>query len=267
MSLCTWASDDSDSDCDEVRFDGQIPQPPVYRLLDAAVPDQKVAYIPGFLAAKDISRIHRTAQREDVKVVNDRDDSLVYKHEVWRIEFALKEDCPEVYHRLMKTAWAGRSRAALDAELGWQGIDEGKTVLFPEIEYIVYDVKQLKAPGSIQRHRDNGSRVTAVVLLSDPRAFQGGVNCFDGEFDEPSRSLKLGFGDAVFFYGDRLLTHYRPTLFCPLYIPDDSSPRNLSGCYHWITDVVWGRRVVLQMELSQAEPCECTLLDFLGFCR
>ena len=83
MWLCAGC-DDSDSDCDEVRFRGEIPLPPAYRLLDAAVADQKVAFVPHLLAAKDISRIHSAVHKEDVKIINDRDELLVYRHEVWR---------------------------------------------------------------------------------------------------------------------------------------------------------------------------------------
>ena len=84
MWFCSESNDDSDSEYDEVRFGGPLPPLPVYQLLDAAVAEQKVAFVPKFLAAKDISRLHHMAQRDDVKTIDDRDESLVYRHEVWR---------------------------------------------------------------------------------------------------------------------------------------------------------------------------------------
>ena len=84
MWFCSESNDDSDSEYDKVRFGGSLPPLPVYQLLDAAVAEQKVAFVPKFLAAKDISRIHHMAQRDDVKTIDDRDESLVYRHEVWR---------------------------------------------------------------------------------------------------------------------------------------------------------------------------------------
>eukprot|EP00913_Durusdinium_trenchii_P033298 g31173.t1 len=71
--------------------------------------------------------------------------------------------------------------------------------VFPEIEYIDYNVQKLAKPGSIARHADNDSMVTMVALLSDQKDFQGGVNCFDGS-DRP-RQVPLQQGDAVFFFG------------------------------------------------------------------
>lgn len=206
---------DEESDCDEIEFHGAVPAAPPFALLDAAHADLTVAMVTKFFSAKDVGRIHHLAHRSDVKTIDDRCADLVYKHEVWRIEWQLKEACLDLYDRLMNAAWA------LDVRL-WQGIRSQK--LFPEIEYIVYDVQSLGEPGKISKHRDNESQVTAVVLLSDPQAFEGGINYFEGD-----RFVKLGLGDAVFFYGDR--------------------------CYHWITPVTSGRRVVLQMELSRALPC------------
>merc|ERR1719198_987131 len=122
----------------------------------------------------------------------------------------------------MKTAWG------IDGEL-WENIESG-TTLFPEIEYIVYDVVKLGEPGTIHPHRDNQSMVTMVVLLSPPRDFQGGINWFEGGDgpDAVDRCVPLRLGDAVFFYGDQ--------------------------CSHWITPVIAGRRAILQMELSRGWP-------------
>ncbi|CAJ1334049.1 unnamed protein product, partial [Effrenium voratum] len=113
---------------------------------------------------------------------------------------------------------------ALDAEL-WQQIEIGDR-FFPEIEYIVYDVSSLGEAGKIEPHRDNQSQVTVVVLLSQRKEFQGGVNHFEPGYEGgASRQAKLNSGDAVFFFGDQ--------------------------CEHWITPVTAGRRTILQMELSR----------------
>eukprot|EP00930_Biecheleria_cincta_P027860 TRINITY_DN1948_c0_g1_i1.p2 TRINITY_DN1948_c0_g1~~TRINITY_DN1948_c0_g1_i1.p2 ORF type:complete len:114 (+),score=21.32 TRINITY_DN1948_c0_g1_i1:108-449(+) len=92
-------------------------------------------------------------------------------------------------------------------------LEHGETY-FPEIEYIVYDVKQ----------------VSMVILLSDPREFAGGQNFFESGAGnkQDSRSVKLQLGDAVFFYGDK--------------------------CEHWISPVTAGRRIILQMEISRGWP-------------
>eukprot|EP00930_Biecheleria_cincta_P027862 TRINITY_DN1948_c0_g1_i3.p2 TRINITY_DN1948_c0_g1~~TRINITY_DN1948_c0_g1_i3.p2 ORF type:complete len:130 (+),score=23.30 TRINITY_DN1948_c0_g1_i3:108-497(+) len=108
-------------------------------------------------------------------------------------------------------------------------LEHGETY-FPEIEYIVYDVKQLGEPGTIEPHTDNQSQVSMVILLSDPREFAGGQNFFESGAGnkQDSRSVKLQLGDAVFFYGDK--------------------------CEHWISPVTAGRRIILQMEISRGWP-------------
>eukprot|EP00931_Biecheleriopsis_adriatica_P046196 TRINITY_DN26514_c0_g1_i2.p1 TRINITY_DN26514_c0_g1~~TRINITY_DN26514_c0_g1_i2.p1 ORF type:complete len:259 (-),score=58.14 TRINITY_DN26514_c0_g1_i2:121-864(-) len=231
MVCGSTSEEEDDSDLDEIQFSGRAPKAPVFQLLAAPGKDQQVAVVKDFFSAKDIAMVHMLARRGDVKEINDRSDDLVYKHNVWRIEHQLKEFAAQLYERLMQTA------QALDAQL-WHGIRKDETY-FPEIEYIEYDVRKLGEPGTIEKHRDNESQVTAVVLLTPSSEFQGGVNCFEGgedsDDDSDARLVKLEVGDAVFFYGDR--------------------------CYHWITPVVAGRRIILQMEISRAlPPCSCSLL-------
>ncbi|CAE7544395.1 ZFP36L1 [Symbiodinium natans] len=153
-----------------------------------------------------------------LKEIDDRDDELIYRHEVWRMEHELQEAMPKVYTRLMEYC------RALDNEL-WGEIEVGDR-FYPEIEYIQYDVGKLGEAGTIEPHTDNESQVTVVVLLSQLTEFQGGLNCFEpGWKGGESRSARLGTGDAAFFYGDK--------------------------CEHWITPVTSGHRTILQMDARQ----------------
>lgn len=214
-------ADDSDSDADELEIEGVGPPPPSFELIDAADHDLRVALMRGFFSKDDIARVHAIGSDSSLEEIDDRSDELVYKHNVWRIEKQLKVEAPKIYRRLMQCA------RGLDGEL-WNALHDGD-VVFPEIEYIVYNVLKLGEPGTISPHRDNDSMVTMVVLLSPPSDFVGGINCFESGDDDDDegedRSVRLQQGDAVFFYGDKL--------------------------QHWITPVTSGERVILQMELSR----------------
>ena len=72
-------------------------------------------------------------------------------------------------------------------------------------------------------HIDNDSVLTAVFLLSDPNEFTGGSLTFRGE--EQDRKAQLRLGDCAVFRGESLL--------------------------HWVTPVLSGRRMVLQIELAK----------------
>merc|ERR1712194_133607 len=181
-----------------------------------------------------VAAVHKLFQEDHtVEEIDDRDNDLDYKHKVWRIEKQLKARYPALYNNLMDTAWA------IDEEL-WENLSG--TRVYPEIEYIEYDVRKLGEPGTINRHVDNQSQVTMVVLLAPPADFEGGLNYFEGEEDDDSedeRCVRLGQGDAVFFFGDR--------------------------CQRWITPVLSGRRTVLQMELSKGYPvCPSVCEGFFG---
>ncbi|CAK8991514.1 unnamed protein product [Durusdinium trenchii] len=160
-------------------------------------PEEDLALLRGFLSSAELH--HALAAGEDPKAwaIDDRDDELGYAHEVWRMEEVMQMNHPSLFQKLIDSAWSIERRM-------WGNILE---FVFPEIEYIDYNVQKLAKPGSIARHADNDSMVTMVALLSDQKDFQGGVNCFDGS-DRP-RQVPLQQGDAVFFFGDR--------------------------CHHWIT--------------------------------
>mmetsp|Transcript_32224 Transcript_32224/g.81748 ORF Transcript_32224/g.81748 Transcript_32224/m.81748 type:complete len:136 (-) Transcript_32224:60-467(-) len=134
------------------------------------------------------------------------------------MELPLRAHGRELYERLMEAlAWA-------DAVL-WRKLPDSK-VVYPEVEYIVYDART-GSPGGIEPHVDNHSAVTMVAMLSDPREFAGGVNSFEpsGEPNSLPRMVALRKGDAVIFRGEKLL--------------------------HWITPVTGGLRTILQIELSR----------------
>ncbi|CAE7259017.1 unnamed protein product [Symbiodinium sp. CCMP2592] len=170
-----------------------------------------IAVCRSFLNEDEISIAMAIAQDGEAWAIDDRDDDLGYAHEVWRIEEVLQLQEPGFFQKLIASAWSVEKRM-------WGNILE---FVFPEIEYIEYDVKKLGRPGSIARHTDNDSLITMVVLLSDTSDFLGGINCFEGAPDE--RKVPLQRGDACFFFGH-----------C---------------CHHWITPVTTGCRRILQMEL------------------
>lgn len=186
-----------------------------------AEPQLRLGVLPQFLSEAEIDAIHYYSQHPNSWEVRDRHSTLVFKHNVRRIEGVLQENVKRLYDKLLYTAWA------VDRRL-WKSIGSEDYTL-PQIEYIVYDVEKLGGEGGIGKHNDNGSLVSVVVLISEPSAFTGGLNCFKGS---PHRKVPLQPGDAVFFFGDQ--------------------------CEHWITPVTAGRRVILQMELQRrrAEPCE-----------
>ncbi|CAE7427154.1 unnamed protein product, partial [Symbiodinium natans] len=174
-------------------------------------PSLDLAVCRRFFHEDEIASAYDLAQDGEAWAIDDRDEDLGYAHEVWRIEEVLQRRAPGLFEKLIHSAWSVEKRM-------WGNILD---FVFPEIEYIEYDVKNLGRPGSIARHTDNDSLITMVVLLSEADAFEGGINCFQGAAEE--RQVRLQRGDAVFFFGD-----------C---------------CHHWITPVTAGCRRILQMEL------------------
>merc|ERR1712085_193175 len=186
-----------DEDLDIIEFNGTPPKPPAFELLKHEEPELQVALIRGFLSPDEVAKVHEAAKQEDVKI-DDRDPELIYKHHVWRFEHQLKEMHRHVYDKVTQVAWA--FSGAL-----WDSVEDGEE-LFPEIEYIVYDVKDLGEAGTINPHTDNQSAVSMVILLSPPQDFVGGVNYFEGDGDSSDgeekntkvpRMARLGVGDAV----------------------------------------------------------------------
>ncbi|CAJ1361070.1 unnamed protein product [Effrenium voratum] len=190
---------------------GEPSRQPEFQKLAGPEPALDLALLRGFLDKSEIAKVETAVQDAQVWGIDDRDDDLGYAHEVWRMEEVMQQNFGETFKKLIDTAWSVERRM-------WGNILE---FVFPEIEYIEYDVARLGRPGSISRHADNDSMITTVVLLSDPSEFEGGINCFDG--DKAARQVPLQRGDAVFFFGD--------------------------ACHHWITPVTRGRRAILQMEL------------------
>lgn len=177
------------------------------------------AVAPGFLCQKDIQEIQTAAKHRSVKEINDRKGYLAFKHRVWRFELQLHSLYPQLYFRLLALM-----RFADEAK--WRRMRAKSTKVYPEIEYIEYDVAEMGEPCFIEPHVDNKSAVTMVAMLSAPEDFVGGVNCFrraDGRTGH--RHFSLARGDIVLFRGEKLV--------------------------HWITPVTAGKRVILQIELSR----------------
>jgi len=156
-----------------------------------------------------------------VQEIHDRKGYLAFKHRVWRFELQLRALQPELYARLM------RLMRQADNEKWSKLLKRSKRGrVYPEIEYIDYDVEHEGSACFIEPHVDNKSAVTLVAMLSAPDAYVGGRSCFRrSEGQTGHRELSLQAGDAVLFRGEKLL--------------------------HWITPVTAGRRVVLQIELSR----------------
>jgi len=171
----------------------------------------------------DISMIHQSIHCAGAIDCHDRSKKLDFRHQVHRIERALKEDLGEqgrqLYDRLLQMmAWADHSI--------WQKLQR-KHKVYPEVEYISYDATGGE-PKYIEPHIDNDSVVTLVMMLSHPDEYQGGINMFKsagGKNGHGDRKWQLDSGDAVFFRGESLT--------------------------HWITPVTGGKRCILQIELSK----------------
>ena len=146
-----------------------------------------------------------------IKAQKTRARELVYTHIVTRIEIALRMLHPGLYEKIMALMRCSAKH--------WPDL-EGVDIIdaMPEIEYIVYDTAVQQIPG-IERHVDNGSAITLIVMLSTSTDYTGGSNGF-----EPNRELRLQRGQAVLFRGEK--------------------------CQHWISPVSSGRRAILQVELQ-----------------
>ena len=94
------------------------------------------------------------------------------------------------------------------------------------MEYIEYDVEEMREPCFIEPHVDNKSAVTLVAMLSESKAYTGGRSCFRrSKGSRGHRELALEKGDVVVFRGEKLV--------------------------HWITPVTQGKRTILQIEMSR----------------
>lgn len=176
------------------------------------------AHAPSFLGADDIQALHEAARHPSVREINDRKGYLAFKHRVWRFEIQLRALYPALYARLLNVM------EQADGEK-WRRMKVSKTV-YPEVEYILYDVAEMGQPCFIEPHVDNKSAVTLVAMLSAPDEYVGGRSCFRRAMGKRGhRETPLQMGDIVLFRGEKLV--------------------------HWITPVTSGRRVILQIELSR----------------
>mmetsp|Transcript_31938 Transcript_31938/g.72867 ORF Transcript_31938/g.72867 Transcript_31938/m.72867 type:complete len:333 (-) Transcript_31938:26-1024(-) len=204
------------------RVQGRLTSPPraplQFELMQGARRRRTFVHVPRLLSPEAIDQVHALWRHPSVNEIRDRKGSLLYRHVAYRMELPLRAHARPLYNHLIGAMfWA-------DA-LVWKKIGKNK-VVYPEVEYIVYDARQ-GSPGEIEPHVDNHSAVSIVVLLSDPSDFEGGANCFvpAQEHGGAHRELSLKRGDAVLFRGEKLR--------------------------HWITPVVSGVRIILQIELSR----------------
>lgn len=202
------------------KHDKQMWEPAPHMKLDISEtrkPNRSLVVIRNFLSPEEIQLVHQMGAHPGVNKIEDRKKNLAYQHTAFRIEVPMRIVKEKLYHKVISGGrWA-------DDKL-W-GKLMGMKKFYPEIEYIVYDVKEFTRP-HIEPHVDNYSVVTMVCMLSDTTEFVGGVNCFKGDKGTTEeRRFKLEQGDAVFFRGERLS--------------------------HWITPVESGRRMILQCEFSR----------------
>ena len=205
--------------------------------------DELVVAVPGVLSAdecKGVEALHRG--HRPMGKDHDRQETLSFAHEVWRVEGQLKATMPTLYDRLIRNLMQSvdrhyfsilqvayerdtqKLRIANECKRG-----KDKVLIRPEVEYIVYDADQALRENTrlphIGPHTDNSSALTLVCLLSDPRSFEGGVSFFCPEKKgAPPREVRLQQGQCVLFRGE--------------------------SCEHWISDVTKGRRSILQIELA-----------------
>lgn len=193
--------------------------PPELRWFDGTKRYRSFALASGFLSVQDINCIHEVAKHSSVREINDRKKYLAFKHRVWRFELPFRSSHPLLYRRLI-----GLMRHADESK--WCRLRAKSSKVYPEIEYIEYDVAVHREPCFIEPHVDNKSAVTLVAMLSPSSAYIGGRSCFrrsDGR--KRHRELELQQGDVVVFRGEKLV--------------------------HWITPVTAGKRIILQIELSR----------------
>ena len=245
VSSCPSSSSPSDSDTEP-----QVRNAPIYRLkitLPAMIENAsvfdigEVIIIPhksnkekslivvrNFFSTSRIGKLRRLFQTaETVFEIKDRKSDLHYAHVAYRTEITLRLEMHKTYKRIMET-----TVRVCDSVWGDIRQKTRKNRVIPEMEYIVYDVKETAGSKGtfIEPHVDNHSIVTGISMLSEPDVdFVGGVNRFKGqqteETDIPYRQVKLDRGDLVLFRGEVVT--------------------------HWITPVIRGRREILQWELSR----------------
>jgi hypothetical protein len=192
---------------------------------DASDPELLVVGRKHVLCSDEIRKVAALDGEIGAMAVHDRAKTLVFRHVVTRIEIPLRAQHPSLYNTVMLMIKHA-------AEQYWNevGMFGAMDCFMPEIEYIVYDASLAEEPPVINPHRDNGSAITLIVMLSNPSHFVGGHNFF-----EPKRELRLKCGEAVIFRGEL--------------------------CKHWISPVTKGRRVILQVELQKGKnTTACTIV-------
>ena len=193
-------------------------------LPDDQIDTSTIVVIPNCISEAVVQSILALQSHLDnTTLVQDRSDNLVFSHVVHRIESMLKSEKPKVHAGLI--ALMLRMDIWKITKEPMDGIDEAAPEqLFPEIEYLTYEAS--KTPG-FAPHKDNGSLITAIFMLSDRknRDFRGGQLVFD-----KNRKLRLDQGDCVIFRGEELI--------------------------HQVKPITSGKRIVLQIELHGSHQSE-----------
>ena len=165
------------------------------------------------------------------KQIEDRTDDLVFAHDVWRIEDELKKNHPTVL-RKMETLLYG----AVDF---WNVTKKAAVPRRYEIEYISYEVKDVKNKTALphfEDHVDNESLITMVSMLSAPDEYDGGLLTLEDDDIKACREGITGKGgraadNSVFQSGDVVMFRGEETL-------------------HGVSHITRGARYVMQVEFA-----------------
>jgi hypothetical protein len=185
--------------------------------LDHAFDSQTAEFFPGtkvdlgfvvlrrWLNPNDIHQLAESSLSNLVFDPGDRGKSLVFSHKVQRIEETVYTKYTALWYKVMATI------QLLDKEV-WHALDNLSThaevqethsrIVFPEMEYLTYDVEREGGLCDICPHTDNESVITIICMLSKSADFSGGESYFlSNTTDNRAHVCKLEQGDFVAFRG------------------------------------------------------------------
>ena len=165
------------------------------------------------------------------KQIEDRTDELAFAHDVWRIEDELKKNHPAILRKMEALLYG-----AVDF---WNVTKKAAVPRRYEIEYIAYEVKDVKNKTALphfEDHVDNESLITMVSMLSAPDEYAGGLFTVEDDNIEGCREGVTGEGgraadNALFQPGDVVMFRGEDTV-------------------HGVSHITRGARYVMQLEFA-----------------
>ena len=170
---------------------------------DPTIDTSTILIIPNCISESVVKTIVSLRSHFDNStMVQDRTDDLEFSHVVHRIEGILKKKHPELLYGLISLMLHMDVWNVMNEPV--ESIEEIPEQLFPEIEYLTYEASEKAGFG---RHRDNGSLITAIFMLSSrvEGDFKGGQLFFD-----ENREVQLQRGECVIFRGEELFHQVKP---------------------------------------------------------